>query len=92
MFFTTIFFKLGYLGIEIIMDKAKVNYSRVSVVQASDQRERLEYLEIKRDGVAISSVDAVNMYPSIQLTTIRTAVIFSQGNLLQQPRRSSTFS
>ena len=68
-----------------------MNYSRVNIFQASDQKERLEELEINRDGVTISSVDAVNMYPSIKLATIRKSVIFSQENLTQQPRRQSTY-
>ena len=34
--FTATFSKIGYLGIKIMLDKAKVNYSRVSIVQASD--------------------------------------------------------
>ena len=34
--FSIILSKIGYLGIKRILDKAKVNYSRVSIVQASD--------------------------------------------------------
>ena len=30
------FSKLGYLGIKIMLDKAKVNYSLVTIVQASE--------------------------------------------------------
>ena len=51
-----------------------MNYSRVSISQASNLKERLEYLEIKRDRVKISSVDDINMYSSIKLATIRNAV------------------
>ena len=39
----------------------KMNYSCVTSVQSSDLKQRLEELEIKRDGVKIASVDAVNM-------------------------------
>ena len=46
-----------------MLEKVKVNFSRVSVVQAYDQKERLEELKIKRDKVTIASVDAINMYP-----------------------------
>ena len=31
---TAIFSKIGYLGIKIIMDKEKVNHSRVSIIQS----------------------------------------------------------
>ena len=40
--FTTTFSKIGYLGIKRCLDKGKVNYSRFSIVQASDLKERLE--------------------------------------------------
>ena len=51
-----------------------MNYSRVSTVQASDLKARLEELKVNIDEVKISSVDAINMYPSIKLATIRKAV------------------
>ena len=53
-----------------------MKYSRVSIVQASYLKERHEELEVKRDEVTIASVDAINVYPSIKLTTIRKALIF----------------
>ena len=34
--FTATFSKIGYLGIKKILDKAKVKYSHVSIIQASD--------------------------------------------------------
>ena len=34
--FTTNVSKIGYLGIKICLDKGKVNYSRDSIVQASN--------------------------------------------------------
>ena len=37
------------------------NYSRITIVQEYDPKERLEELEINIDVVTISSVDAVNM-------------------------------
>ena len=40
--FTATLSKIGYLGIKMCLDKVKVNYSSVSVVQASDLKERLE--------------------------------------------------
>ena len=52
------------------------NYSHVTSVQASDLKQRPEELEINIDGVKIVSLDAVNIYLSIKLTTIIKAVIF----------------
>ena len=46
--FTATFSKIGYLGIKRCLDKGKVNYSRDSIVQASDLKERLEKLRVKR--------------------------------------------
>ena len=64
--FTATFYKIGYLGIKRCLDKGKVNYSRDSIVQASDLKERLEELEVKIEEVTIASVDAISMYPSIK--------------------------
>ena len=50
-----------------------MNHSRVSIVQASDLKEKLVYLKINIDEVNIASVDAINMYPYIKITTIRKA-------------------
>ena len=57
-----------------MLDKAKVNYSRVSIVQESVLKERLEESNISRDRVTITAVDTVNMYSSIKLDKIRKLV------------------
>ena len=59
--FTATFSKIGYLGIERCLDKGKVKYSRFSIVQASDLKERLEEKNLVREEVTIASVDAINM-------------------------------
>ena len=40
--FTTTISKIGYLRIKIILDKEKVNYSRVSIVKLFNLKEILE--------------------------------------------------
>ena len=40
--FTAAFSKISYLGIKRCLVKGKVNYSRVSIVQASNLKERIE--------------------------------------------------
>ena len=72
--FTATLSKIGYLGIKMCLNKGEVNYSRDSIVQAYDLKERLEYLGVKREEVKILPVDAINMYPSIKLATTRKAV------------------
>ena len=74
--FTVTFSKIGYLGIKRFLDKGKVNYSRVYIFQTSELKERLEEMKINRDKVKIASVDVINMYPSIKISTIRKAVKF----------------
>ena len=50
-----------------------MNYSRVYIFQESYLKERPERLKLKRGEVTIASVDAINMYPSIKLSTIKKA-------------------
>ena len=40
--FTATFYKLGYLGITMVLDKSKVNHSCVTIAQASDLEGRLK--------------------------------------------------
>ena len=72
--FTATFSKISYLGIKRCLDKGKVNYSRNSIVQASDLKETLEEMELNKEEVAIASVYAINMYLSIKLATIKKEV------------------
>ena len=52
--FTATFSKIGYLGIKRLLDKGEVNYSRISIVQSYDLKERLEELKVKRYKVTIA--------------------------------------
>ena len=90
--FTVTFSKIGYLGIKRLLDKRKVNYSRVSIVQSFDINERLEELKVNRDKVAIASVNAINMYPSIKLSTIKNSVRLFARNSPLQPRKPSIYA
>ena len=71
------------------MDKGKLNYSRVSIFQASYLKERLKELKIKRDEVTIASVDGINMHPSIKLATIRKAVKFFARKLTAETKKTT---
>ena len=70
------------------LEKGKVNYSRDSIVQASDLKERLEELGVKREEVTIASVDAINMYPSIKLVTIRKAVRYFARKITKETKKT----
>ena len=86
--FTTTFSKIRYFGTKRCLDKREVNYSHISVVQASDLKEILEELKIKRDKVTIASVDAINMYPSIKIATIIKAVILFARKLTAATKKT----
>ena len=86
--FTATFSKIGYLGIKRCLDKGKVNYSRNSIVQASCLKETLEEIGLKREEVKITSLDAINMYPSIKLTTIRKAVRYFTRTLTRETKKT----
>ena len=62
---------IGYLGIKQMLDKAKVNYSRFTIVQEYDLKEKLEKIGVNRDKGIIESIDYVNMYLYIKTTTFK---------------------
>ena len=43
------FSKVGYLGIKHMIEKEKLNYSQVTIVQVSDLKNKVEETRIKRD-------------------------------------------
>ena len=86
--FTATFSKIGYLGIKRCLDKVKVNYSQVSIAQASYLKERLEEFKINRYEVTIKSVDAINMYPSTKLATTRKVVRFFARKLTAETKKT----
>ena len=86
--FTATFSKIGYLGIKRCMDKGKVNYSQNSIVQASDLKETLIEKGFKKEEVKIASVDAINMYPSIKLTTIKKVVRYFAITLTRETKKT----
>ena len=86
--FTATFSKIVYLGIKRCLDKGKVNYSRFSIVQASDLKEGLEEKKLVREEVTISSVEAINMYPSIKIATIKKAVRFFARTLTTATKKT----
>ena len=89
--FTATFSNIGYLGIKRCLDKGKVNYSRHSIVQASDMKETLEYIRLNKEEVTIDAVDVVNIYPSIKLAGIKRAVRYFVRTLTRETKKQSTF-
>ena len=65
-----------------------MNHSRNSIVQASNLKETIEELRLKIEEVTIASVDAINMYPSIKLATIRKAVRYIARKLTKETKKT----
>ena len=86
--FTATFSEIGYLGIKRCLDKVRVNYSRDFIFRASKMKERLEELGVNRKGITTSSVDAINMYPSINLATIRKAVRYFARKITKDTKKT----
>ena len=86
--FTETFSKIGNIGIKRMPNKGKVDNSRVSIVQASDLKEILEELKVKRDEVTISSVGTINMYPSIKLSKMKRAIRFFARKLTTATKKT----
>ena len=81
--FILIFAKIGYLGIKKIFDKNKVNYSRLTIVQASDLHKEIDVLFTTLDPnqSTIISFDAENMYPSIKYALVEEAIDYFSKKL-----------
>eukprot|EP00957_Ditylum_brightwellii_P057822 4385019-Ditylum_brightwellii.AAC.1 len=84
--FTATFSKLGYLGIKHILDNNKANYSRFTIIQASDLKERLEELAVKRSDVTMMLLDIKNMYPSVRLKLICKAPTYYSCALSEEDK------
>ena len=86
--FTATFSKIGYLRIKTVLDKAKLNYSSVSILQSYNPQESLEELRINRDGGTIASVHATKIYLSIKIATTRKKVRFLSPRKSGQTERT----
>jgi hypothetical protein len=57
--FTAAFAHVAQHGVKHILDKHKINYSKKTIIQSSDLKEKLEKLQIHRPRNSISSVDCI---------------------------------
>ena len=79
--FSDTFAKVGYLGLKKILEKNEINYTRFTIVQASQVKEEWEILNRKRNEVTIASIDAVALYPSIKISLVKKAISYFTRNL-----------
>ena len=54
--FSATFAKFGYLGVKKILEKNEINYTKFTIVQASQVKEEWEIKKWKRDEAKISSI------------------------------------
>jgi hypothetical protein len=72
--FTAGFPHVGQHGIRNILNGNNIKFSKKTIIQASDLKEKLERLQIKRSNCTIISFDAECMYPSVKFIQIEKAV------------------
>ena len=65
---------VGYRGLKKLLEDLGVNYSRHTIIQASNVARKIDQMTIKRENHTIISIDAQKMYPSIQAGMIEIAV------------------
>ena len=73
--FTAAFPKIVYIGIKKVFDKEKINYSRRTIIQASDLKIVLESMTLNNNEVTTISLDIEAMYPLITFKTVKNPSI-----------------
>ena len=63
------------------MEKNEINYTKLTIVQASQVKEEWEILNWKRNEVTIASIYSVAMYPSIKFPLVKKAISYFTRNL-----------
>eukprot|EP00957_Ditylum_brightwellii_P187361 14269936-Ditylum_brightwellii.AAC.1 len=84
--FTSTFSKLGYLGINRVLDDNKVKYLQFTIIQVSDLKERLEALRVQQSNVTMMSLNIENMYPLVRLQLIRKALTYYSRSLSKEDK------
>eukprot|EP00957_Ditylum_brightwellii_P057457 4356342-Ditylum_brightwellii.AAC.1 len=69
------------MGIKKVLDDHGVNYSKHTIVQSSDLKEKLEKCGLKRNEVTLMLLDIVNMYPLVRVKLICKALNHYAKNL-----------
>ena len=87
--FTAGFPHVGQHGIRKILDKNEVNYSRKTIIQASDLKEKLEKLNIQQSNNTIISFDCEKMYPSVKFIQIRRATAYFLRDASQEDKAAA---
>jgi hypothetical protein len=84
--FTSAFPKMGYLAIFKILDYYNFNYSKRTIIQASDLKAKLDSFHIQQVDVTIISLDIEAMFPSIKFKLVQQAVEYFSGGLSDEEK------
>ena len=84
--FTAGFPKIGYIGIKEIFDKEGIIYDNKTIVQASELKEEIEKLDLRKNETTTISLDIVSMYPSITFSMVKKAIKFYAKNLKKRDK------
>eukprot|EP00957_Ditylum_brightwellii_P030119 2279535-Ditylum_brightwellii.AAC.1 len=76
------------MGIKKILDDHGVNYTKHTIIQSADLKEKLEACNLKRDNITLMLLDIVNMYPSIRVKLIKKALRYYAKNLPAEARET----
>ena len=87
--FTAAFPHVGQQGIKKILDRNKIDHSRKSIIQASDLKQQLENLNIRKSKHTVISIDAEKMYPSIKFGQIQKAVNYFLRKALKEEKEKA---
>ena len=88
--FSATFANLGYLGLKNTLEKNEINYTKFTIVQATQVKEEWEVLNWKTNEVTISSKNAVAMYPLIKFPLVKKAISYFTRNLPKRQQSTVT--
>ena len=91
--FTAGFSKLGYKGIQGMFERNNINYSKRTIIQSSDLKEKLEELEIKRSEVTIAPFEYIKYVSFDKIRCCKKGSkpfckVFDKGREVQNERMS----
>ena len=89
--FSATFEKVCYLWLKNILEKNEINYTQFTIFQESQVKEEWEVLNWKINEVKISSIDAVEMYPSIIFPLVKKAISYFTRNLPKSQQSTVKF-
>ena len=85
--FTATFLKLRYIALKAILDENNIIYDKFTIVQASDMKQKVEELKIKKYENTIVSIYIVNFYSSTMISLIKKAINYYTMKLSNKKKK-----